>query len=33
MKYIKNTYYIENISLNRLAKKFSTPFIVILTIN
>ena len=26
MKYIKNTYYIENISLNRLAKKFSTPF-------
>ena len=26
MKYIKNTYHIENISLNRLAKKFSTPF-------
>jgi len=26
MKYIKNTYHIENISLNRLSKKFSTPF-------
>ena len=26
MKYIKNTYHIENISLNRLAKMFSTPF-------
>ncbi len=26
MRYINNNYFIENVSLQRLAKKFSTPF-------